>query len=257
MEANTTIEPINTSDPYLGSEHRPKWLSLKQDWESRKEKVKAERIEKVTDLGTEGEEKEINIVILNTMFRDTCSRLTPKSISYREDAKEDTMIIKPKMQEEKQEGLDIKPEIFPETLWNLVEPKQRRRVAGRFEKFKDKEYLEQCVQKIITDLDILNRKEESVEWLEGEEVAQDEKVLRAQALANIDAYFIPDPKVAELARDVVAEINTTDERPMRCRPRKLSAVQQAFLQAKTNIMVEQGKLEESQGQWSHGLVLVA
>ena len=60
VEANTTIEPINTSDPYLGSEHRPKWLSLKQDWESRKEKVKSERIEEVTDLGTEGEEKEIN-----------------------------------------------------------------------------------------------------------------------------------------------------------------------------------------------------
>ena len=44
---------------------------------------------------------------------------------------------------------------------------------------------------------------------------------------------------------------------MRCRPRKLSAVQQAFLQAKTNIMVRQGKLEDSHGQWSHGLVLVA
>ena len=81
--------------------------------------------------------------------------------------------------------------------------------------------------------------------------------MKAQALANIDTYFFPNPRVAELARDVVAEIITTDERPMRCRPRKLSAVQQAFLQAKTNIMVRQGKLEDSHGQWSHGLVLVA
>jgi hypothetical protein len=44
---------------------------------------------------------------------------------------------------------------------------------------------------------------------------------------------------------------------MRSRPRKLSVVQQAFLQAKTNIMERLGKLEESTSQWCHGLVLVA
>ena len=127
----------------------------------------------------------------------------------------------------------------------------------RFDKFEDKEYLKECVDKILEELDILHRQEEKIEWEEQEIIGNDDKLMRAQALANIDAYFFPDPNTAVLAKDVVAEINTTDERPMRCRPRKLSVVQQAFLQAKTNIMIKQGKLEDSHGQWSHGLVLVA
>ena len=40
VEANTTIEPVNTSDPYMGSEHRPKWLSLKPNWEAKIKEMK-------------------------------------------------------------------------------------------------------------------------------------------------------------------------------------------------------------------------
>ena len=81
--------------------------------------------------------------------------------------------------------------------------------------------------------------------------------MRSQALANIDVYFFADPEKADMAKDVVAEIRTTDEKAVRSRVRKFSIVQQAFLKAKTNLMERVGKLEESTSQWCHGLVLVS
>ena len=60
-----------------------------------------------------------------------------------------------------------------------------------------------------------------------------------------------------MAKGVVAEIETMDDKPHKCRSRKLSVVQQAFLQAKTNIMLSLKQLEEAKSDWCHGLVLVA
>jgi len=60
-----------------------------------------------------------------------------------------------------------------------------------------------------------------------------------------------------MAKDVVADIETMDEKPFKCRSRKLSVVQQAFLQAKTNIMLRMKQLEPATSDWCHGLVLVA
>ena len=193
------------------------------------------------------------------MFKTIDQRLAPKQYNHQEsgEARDELEYIKPPTFEEEVEGEEIKPNLFPEELWDLVHPKQRRRVKWRFDKFTDEEYLKLCVEKILNQLDILNRGEELVDWGKGKIKQQDSKIMKGHALANIDTYFFSNPRVAELARDVVAEIITADERPMRCRPRKLSAVQQAFLQAKTKIMVRQGKLEDSHGQWSHGLVLVA
>ena len=188
--------------------------------------------------------REINMVILNTMFKNTDERLTPMSRLYESDK---LQIIQPKIERE-EDGSGKRPEEFPEDLWALVDPNQREKVAGRFRKFVSKEYLNECIQKVLIDLDIMERKEEEVYWKSNKIKAKDGKMMKAQALANIDACFFPDPKVAELARDVVAEINTTDEKPMSCCPRKVSVVQRAFPQAKTNIMVRQGKLEVSQGQ---------
>ena len=90
-----------------------------------------------------------------------------------------------------------------------------------------------------------------------EEEKSEEDLMRAQALANLDIFFFAHPDKAEMAKDVVAEIITTNNAAVRCRVRKFSIVQQAFLQAKTNLMVKVGKLEESTSQWCHGLVLVA
>lgn len=121
------------------------------------------------------------------------------------------------------------------------------------------EYLTECVNKVVAELDIGEGEEveQRLTWSEDGERGSESDILRAQALSNIDIYFFPKRDTAEMARDVVAEFNTTDDRAMRCRPRKLSAVQQAFLQAKMNQMERLGKQEESTSQWCHGLVLVA
>jgi hypothetical protein len=50
--------------------------------------------------------------------------------------------------------LAVRPESFPEELWRLVDPKERPLVEDRFRKFVNKEYLTECVNKILNDLDI-------------------------------------------------------------------------------------------------------
>jgi hypothetical protein len=112
----------------------------------------------------------------------------------------------------------------------------------------------------VEKLDIQPRDESyTPHWFEGgdEKPALEERFLRAQAVANPHIYFHPDPEEVAMAKDVVAEVVTTGERPFKCRPRKLSVVQQAFLQAKTSIMLRMKQLEEANSEWCHGLVLVA
>ena len=159
-----------------------------------------------------------------------------------------------------------KPPEFPEEYWSLVDPSIRSLVVERYKSFKDLTYLKECVEKVVNELDICPRDARyKPPWdaIDITEVSESErgrilegKLLRAQALANIDVYFFPDPDKQELAKDVLAEIHTTDERPFKCKPRKLSTVQQAFLLHKTNMMLKTGKLEHSKSSWCHGLVLV-
>jgi hypothetical protein len=96
-------------------------------------------------------------------------------------------------------------------------------------------------------------------WFEedtGSKVAGEDVQFRATCLANLDAHFPPKPGQTDTARDVDAEIITVDDRPFKCRPRKLSEVMQAFLTQKTDKMLRSGKLEHSTSSWCHGLVLV-
>jgi hypothetical protein len=54
----------------------------------------------------------------------------------------------------------------------------------------------------------------------------------------------------------VAEIETTDEVPVRARARKFADIQKAYLKAMTKALLRQGKLEVSSGEYASGLVLV-
>ena len=158
-------------------------------------------------------------------------------------------------------GLTVpRPAEFPEEYWRYVEPCQRSKVLERYSRYKSREYLKECLELIVTMLDIQPRDEyHAPPWFEpgkGEEPLQ-EKFLRAQALANPQTYYFPDPDEVAMAKDVVAEVVTTGERPFKCRPRKYSVVQQAFLTAKTNIMFRMKQLEDANSEWCHGLVLVA
>ena len=157
-------------------------------------------------------------------------------------------------------GDEPRPAEFPEEMWKYVHPDDKPMVGERYSRFKTREYLDDCIQQVMTQLDIQKREEhyplswkpvdDKGEWLQ-------EDVLRAQALANLDCFFFPDPDEVAMAKDVVAEIETIDDKPHKCRSRKLSLVQQAFLQAKTNIMLGLKQLEDSKSDWCHGLVLVA
>ena len=167
-----------------------------------------------------------------------------------------------------------RPEAFPEALWPYVEPSQRPMVKDRFARYKDRAYLDECLEAIVTKLDVQPREEfyQPAWFLPPEDEPPDktadkgslkgttglqEKFLRAQAAANPHIYFHPNPGEVAMAKDLVADVVTTNEKPFKCRPRKLSVVQQAFLHAQSNIMLRMGQLEEANSEWCHGLVLVA
>jgi hypothetical protein len=75
-------------------------------------------------------------------------------------------------------------------------------------------------------------------------------------MANISAYFHPDPDNPPTVKGFVAEIEITDEVPVRAWARKFADIQKAYLKAMTKALLRQGKLEVSSGEYASGLVLV-
>jgi exonuclease III len=267
VESSVVFKTLNDKDPWMGSNHRPKWFSLKKDWWERLEEYdKSMEIEdRRVEESNEDEAKEEALMtryILSTMFRNNGNDLCPKC-DYVEgtelELNRSLKMLHLKMERKEIEGERVRPEEFPEELWRLVDPGEQGFVQQRFEKFKDIQYRSECIKSILEDLDINNTEVQYwLNWKDGDKIeGREDQVMRAQALANMDIFFFVDKNTAELAKDVTAEINTTDEKAMRCRPRKLSVTQQAFLQAKTGLMERVGKLEESNSQWCHGVVLVA
>ena len=112
-----------------------------------------------------------------------------------------------------------------------------------------------CVKEILENLDIMKRTTVmKMPWTK--ETVEEDDIFRAQALANLDAFFYANEDDVK-AHHVMGDIDLIPGgRPFKCRPRRYSQVQQAFLEAKTGIMVEEGRLEHSTSDWSHGLVLV-
>lgn len=119
----------------------------------------------------------------------------------------------------------VKPEHFLEDLWKLVEPWEKSFVCNRYARYEPER-----VSKIVADiecgdkLDIEDRKLlVSAPW-NPELQASEGDYLRAQTLANLDAYFHP-KETDILAHDVVGEIDLKpDAKPFRCRPRRWSYV---------------------------------
>ena len=270
VEASRVFKPLQHKDSFLGSDHKPRWFSLRRDWEERVQQHG--QTQDAMQAAREDVLREERIrdalctrYTLATMFRNNANKLCPKANSEPgelEQVEQSVNILHAQLKsvtgEEEVPGDEVRPDDFPLELWELVDPRQRKFVVQRFEKFKDREYRQECVDKILNDLDINDTETlYQLEWGDTTVKGAEDKIMRAQALANIDIYFFAEKDTAELAKDVVAEINTVDEKAMRCRPRKLSVVQQAFLEAKTNLMERVGKLEESTSQWCHGLVLVA
>ena len=235
-------------DGFMGSDHAPVLCELHPRWNTKKRILQAhydaaEGDQKATwkyRTRTREEQEQVRVMFTNTQAR------APK-----------TVVVKGAVHP----GMSIeRPEEFPEHLWHFCDPEERGEVQARFDKFKSLSYLQKCVQAIVTELDIQEREEyhsptwkseeDDEDWLQGD-------LLRAQAIANVDIFFFPDPDKVAMAKDVIAEVETLDGKSFKCRTRKFSVVQQAFLQAKTNIMLRMRQLEDAKSDWCHGLVLVA
>jgi hypothetical protein len=65
--------------------------------------------------------------------------------------------------------------------------------------------------------------------------------LIAQALAHLAAIFHPDPDNPPTVRGFLAEIETTDDIPVRARAKKLADIQKAYLRAMAKKLITQGK----------------
>jgi hypothetical protein len=94
------------------------------------------------------------------------------------------------------EKLAKKPEEFSQHLWNLVDEDQQKKVKARYSKFSFKEYLLVCVTKILKELDThKSDAKNKTKWIkETTKEASEEDIMRKQALAYLDIYFLPTPK---------------------------------------------------------------
>ena len=246
VKTSSVLTDGHDRESFMGSDHIPILVELHPDWNKRRSNFIDYAADKCqNDIPIPDDEKEA----LQLMFRNTRATETIPKVR-RVVAGHVKIADKANLHEDR-------PVEFPEDLWECVEPDQRGRVQERFSKFRTTEYLLECIDNVMNKLDIFETEEfYDPRWKGGTESMSEEKVMRAQAVANLDIYFFPDPEKVALAKDIVAEINTVDDRPFKCRSRKLSVVQQAFLQAKTNVMLRMKQLEHSNSHWCHGLVLV-
>jgi hypothetical protein len=88
------------------------------------------------------------------------------------------------------------PEEFSRDMWEFMEPEQRCRVKSRFIQFRSKDYLEECIDKVLKFLDIYETGEiHKLKWMKdlypkrGGKGMLEEKLLQAQAVANLDIFF--------------------------------------------------------------------
>lgn len=271
VKESRILSPGKEREGFMGSDHLPVVFSLQPDWFEREAKLRRDfdawlDTPAGASYSKEEEEEEATIqdkLAIQQMFHGSCygpkstrlegwelrNRMCNSVTSHRDRV------------EEEPKGDGIRPEEFPPELWNLVDPEERPYVEGRWLKLADPVYRSECVQQILskTKLDIYDTKVTRTKWFEGGEEGEgwaEDVQFRATCLANLDAHFPPRPGQTDTAKDVDAEIITVDDRPFKCRPRKLSVVMQAFLTQKTDKMLRSGKLEHSSSSWCHGLVLV-
>jgi hypothetical protein len=74
-------------------------------------------------------------------------------------------------------------------------------VKSRFSRFRSKDYLEECIEKVLKFLDIYETGEvHEPSWMKdlyperGGKGMSEQKLLRAQAVANLDIFFFLDPE---------------------------------------------------------------
>ena len=250
VESSQILSGVWSREGFMGSDHAPLMCVLHPRWQRKR----ANLLAYYDAWGPPGSRLTACLAVHQGEVSAEIERGQPSCMRG-------SSITQPALTPAQVKGLaEPRPAEFPEDLWDYVDPCQRPKVLDRFARYSSPAYLKDCLDQIMTKLDVQPRDEYfTPAWFEPGEgkVALQEHFLRAQALANPQIYFFPDPDEVAMAKDVIAEVVTTNERPFKCRPRKYSVVQQAFLTAKSNIMLRMKQLEDTNSEWCHGLVLVA
>ena len=168
-------------DGFMGSDHAPVMCELDPRWKSKQRNLLLHY-----EAATRCTEAEAGRLAITTEQRlqlaDMFSQVAARGGAAKAVA--NTMVNLATIA-----GEEPRPEGFPEEMWKYVHPDDKPLVCGRFSRFKSPEYLAECVEQVMTQLDIQEREEYySPQWKparDKEEWTQD-KVLRAQALANLD-----------------------------------------------------------------------
>ena len=141
---------------------------------------------------------------------------------------------------------ELRPELFPEELWEWVMDEEKERVQERWSRYTPerlKTLLKEVMAIKISQEDEGRRKESPL--------------IRAQILANIDKYGHPDPNKPPNIKDFVFKISLVDGAvPFRTKPRRLSILERMSLAARVAIMLENGQISPSRSAWSSPIKLV-
>jgi hypothetical protein len=135
-----------------------------------------------------------------------------------------------------------RPRYFPFELWKYVSPKYRTQAVKVFQKYSTERLLEAI--KAIEGIRI------------GDKDTENGRRTLAQVYYNLDAYFHVDAEDPPLADSEPFTIET--ERPIyaRAKVKRFTDIQKAFLQAKTNRLLRQGKIRNSMSSTNLHMVLV-
>ena len=122
---------------------------------------------------------------------------------------------------------ELRPEEFPEDLWEYVFDSQKVLVSERWKKFKEKcnppERLQEVIQQIMKiDISVENSSRK-----------MEEPYFRAQCMANLHVYAHPDPRDPPSVKGREYEINLSDTSPCTAAMRKTSLLEKAYLYWRT------------------------
>ena len=140
---------------------------------------------------------------------------------------------------------ELRPEEFPHKYWRYLPLEVKEKVKGVYAKFTSERLavIVPRVEKIDISDEDKSRKQES-------------PYVRALCYARLDAFFMENEENLKHIPGYEFKLDVIGKQELKCIPRGFSAEERAFLHAKTNKMLKQGRLIKKMGPHMNGLVLV-
>ena len=128
-------------------------------------------------------------------------------------------------------GTLLKPDDFPDDLWQYVLDEQKPLVAARFALFPANVRAD-LLEELLTKLDISTNQGVTLE-----------RFMRAQAIANLDTFGYPDPYTPPTIPGYTFRIQTVHDQPIYKNPTRFNQQETAFLEARVYELVNLTKVE--------------